>query len=100
MLLVWFRCVDVDTDCLLKVAEDVPSEVTASHESQKQAEWKSSREGRGHRANKGLNMCVTHISLQHKFLRNKDKEEWQHCSPDAAGSRLTPIFFLLLGSIF
>lgn len=45
-----------------------------------------------------LNMCVTHILLQHKFLRNKDKGEWQHCSPDAFGCRLTPFFFFFYSS--
>lgn len=47
MLLVWLRDFDMGSDCLLKLAEVVLSEVAASHEPQKQAAWKTSREQRG-----------------------------------------------------
>lgn len=62
MLLVWFRCADVDTGCLLKTAEATLLEVTASHEPQRQAEWKTSKEGEAtKRIKASLLMYVAYI---------------------------------------
>lgn len=63
MPLVWFRCADVYTGCLLKTAEATLSKVTASHKSQRQAE----QGGGTKRIKAGLQMHFAYVSLLHEL---------------------------------